>query len=102
MCGADTALANRSTGSRPSLVGSRRSTGPAVGNGRTSQDFGGWDAFHDREQAIACYERHNQQVRDTCPPDRLLEWSVSDGWRPLCRALDLDEPPEPFPHLNRR
>ncbi|HEY7177006.1 MAG TPA: sulfotransferase, partial [Micromonosporaceae bacterium] len=65
-------------------------------------EFGGWEAFHDRGHAIACFERHNQHVRDSCPPGRLLEWSVDEGWSPLCEAFGLDEPDEPFPHLNRR
>ncbi|MFF0374089.1 sulfotransferase [Actinoplanes missouriensis] len=25
-----------------------------------------------------------------------------EGWAPLCRALGVTEPDEPFPHLNRR
>jgi hypothetical protein len=50
--------------------------------------------------AIAAYETHNQRVRDTIPPERLLEWRPGDGWGPICAALDLDEPGEPFPHVN--
>jgi sulfotransferase family protein len=65
-------------------------------------DFGGWERVLDRGHAIACYERHNESVRMLCPPERLVEWTAIDGWEPLCRALDLAVPDEPFPHLNKR
>lgn len=54
----------------------------------------------DREAAIAAYERHNADVRARAPKQRLLEWTASDGWDPLCRALDVPAPAEPFPHAN--
>ena len=41
-------------------------------------------------------------MRATCPPGRLLEWSVADGWEPLCSALGVPVPDEAFPHLNTR
>lgn len=56
--------------------------------------------FLDEEAAVAAFLAHNQHVRDTVPPDRLLEWTASDGWAPLCAALDLPVPDEPFPHAN--
>ena len=65
------------------------------------REFGGWERVLDRDHAIACYERHNQEVRETCPPGRLVEYTVSDGWEPLCRALAAQVPGEPFPHLNQ-
>jgi hypothetical protein len=65
-------------------------------------DFGGWDRVLDRDHAMACFRRHNQYVIDACPPDRLTVWTANQGWAPLCRALDVPEPDEPFPHLNRR
>lgn len=45
-------------------------------------------------------QRFNEEVQLTVPADRLLVWSVSDGWEPLCRFLDLQVPGMPFPHLN--
>jgi hypothetical protein len=54
----------------------------------------------DQDSAIAAYERHNADVRATAPPDRLLEWHPGDGWAPLCAALGVDVPDEPFPHVN--
>ena len=56
-------------------------------------------AWADRDAAIRAYELHNQQVRAAVPG--LVEWSPSDGWEPLCRALNVEPPTEPFPHLNR-
>lgn len=55
---------------------------------------------HEREFAIAGYERHNQHVLDTAPADRLVRYQPGDGWEPLCTALDLPVPDEPFPHTN--
>ncbi|MFB4272338.1 sulfotransferase family protein [Nonomuraea sp. GTA35] len=63
--------------------------------------FGG--AFgdpHDRDRVIAAYERHLAEVRATVPAHRLLEWQPADGWQPLCAALGLPIPDEPFPHEN--
>lgn len=54
----------------------------------------------DKASAIAAFERHNDTVRATAPPDRLLEWHAGDGWEPICRALGVDVPDEPFPHVN--
>lgn len=34
------------------------------------------------------------------PRERLLEWSASDGWEPLCEFLDKPVPDEPFPSGN--
>ncbi len=52
----------------------------------------GKDAFHE----------HYQRVRELVPPDRLLEYRVSEGWEPLCRFLDLEIPDRPFPAGNEQ
>lgn len=57
-------------------------------------------ALDDRDACIAAYERHNAAVRKAVPAERLVEWTASDGWAPLCRALSLPVPAEPFPHAN--
>lgn len=57
----------------------------------------GWQ---DEETAKAAFLSYNQNVRDTAPPDRLLEWSAGDGWEPICERLGLPVPGEPFPHVN--
>ena len=56
--------------------------------------------WSDRDAAIAAYERHNQHVRDAVPANRLVEWRPGDGWEPICAALEIDVPTEPFPHTN--
>lgn len=66
-----------------------------------------WDGvfegrFDDRRHAIGVYEQHNARVRSTVPAERLVEFTLGDGWGPLCDALGLPEPDEPFPHLNDR
>ena len=58
-----------------------------------------WD---DAARAQEFYERHNEQVRREAPPSRLLEWQARDGWEPLCRALGMPVPDEPFPRVNTR
>ena len=57
-------------------------------------------AITDRSSAIAAYEAHNARVRATVPAARLLEWDATDGWAPLCAALDLPVPEQAFPHTN--
>jgi len=57
-------------------------------------------AIHDRARAIAAYEQHNARVRATAPRDRLIEWRPGDAWTPLCQALGVPVPAEPFPHVN--
>lgn len=54
----------------------------------------------DRAHVIACYERHNAEVKRSIPPDRLLVYEVSEGWSPLCRFLGAPIPDEPFPKVN--
>lgn len=51
--------------------------------------------------AIAAYERHNEDVRRSSPPERLIDWRPGDGWDPICAALELPVPDQPFPHENK-
>jgi hypothetical protein len=60
------------------------------------------DLWEDRAVAEAFYERHNASVRRHAPAERLLEWRAIDGWEPLCAALGVPVPDEPFPHTNTR
>lgn len=53
-------------------------------------------------QMIEAMNRHNEEVKRTIPPERLLVWSVTEGWGPLCEFLELPVPQEPFPHVNDR
>ena len=56
--------------------------------------------YADQGAAMAAYEAHNQAVRDSVEPGRLIEWRPKDGWGPICRGLGIAEPEEPFPHVN--
>lgn len=57
-------------------------------------------ALDDREACIAAFERHNAEVRRRVPAARLLEWRASEGWAPLCAALGVPVPSDPFPRVN--
>jgi hypothetical protein len=48
-------------------------------------------------EAIA---RYQEQVQRNIPEDRLLVWSVGEGWEPLCNFLEVDVPDAQFPRLN--
>lgn len=54
----------------------------------------------DPERMKSAMEQFNQEVQQTVPANRLLVWSVSDGWEPLCQFLEVPVPNTPFPHLN--
>lgn len=54
----------------------------------------------DRAACIEAFERHNARVRRNIPPPRLVEWHPGDGWAPLCAALGVAVPDDPFPHRN--
>jgi hypothetical protein len=56
--------------------------------------------WRDDDAAMAAYDRHNDSVRREVPTQRLVEWQPGDGWEPLCAALRLAIPDEPFPHVN--
>lgn len=55
-----------------------------------------------KRAAIAAYEKHNADVRARAPKSRLVEYQPGDGWEPLCKALGVPVPNEPFPHTNTR
>lgn len=51
---------------------------------------------------IAAYEQHQATVVQSIAPERLLVYSVREGWGPLCRFLGLPCPRTPFPRANDR
>jgi len=57
----------------------------------------GWE---DESTAKRAYEAHNAAVRAEVAPARLVEWQPGDGWEPLCTALAVAVPDDPFPHVN--
>lgn len=46
------------------------------------------------------YREHMAMVRGLVPPERLLEWTVEDGWAPLCKFLGKEVPKKEFPKGN--
>lgn len=60
--------------------------------------FGG--RFEDKRYAIEVFNRHNEEVRQRVPEERLLIYEVKEGWGPLCEFLGVEEPDKPFPHRN--
>jgi hypothetical protein len=56
--------------------------------------------FADEAAAKALYDEHNAHVRAAAPAERFLEYRAGAGWEPLCDALSLPVPDEPFPHAN--
>jgi sulfotransferase family protein len=50
--------------------------------------------------AMAAYERHNERVRSQVPSEQLIDWRPGDGWQPICAALGVAVPSDPFPHEN--
>ena len=54
----------------------------------------------DHDHAIAVYRAHNEAVKRTIPPERLLVYDVSEGWAPLCKHLGVVVPETPFPRTN--
>jgi hypothetical protein len=56
--------------------------------------------WNDPTAAKRAYELHNETVRATVPPERLVDWQPGDGWEPICAALGVAVPDAPFPHVN--
>jgi hypothetical protein len=56
--------------------------------------------WRDEAAAKKAFVEHNEAVRAEIPADRLVEWQPGDGWEPLCRAVGVAVPSEPFPHVN--
>ncbi len=66
-----------------------------------------WQRSHqgcmdDRDAAIALYRQHIEEVQASVPPERLLVFSVEQGWPPLCEFLDVAVPATTFPNVNDR
>ena len=50
---------------------------------------------------IEHYRRGHDEARSLVPPDRRLEYSVEQGWGPLCEVLGVEVPVgRAFPMIN--
>lgn len=75
------------------------SRAPQVARDLASQK--GFRDVEDRQQTIEAFNRWNEEVKETIPPERLLIYEVREGWEPLCDFLGVEAPEDkPFPHLN--
>ena len=66
-----------------------------------------WDGvfglrMDEKEHVINCFERHNQDVIDSVPRDKLLVIEPGDGWAPLCEFLEVDVPEAAYPRINSK
>lgn len=59
-----------------------------------------FDGSLDEANAIGAFNAHNDDVRRSVPPKRLLVYEVEQGWEPLCAFLGLPVPATPFPKIN--
>jgi hypothetical protein len=64
--------------------------------------YGVRNAIEMRPVAKDCYRQHYAVIRAAVPEDRLLEYRLEDGWKPLCEFLDKGLPDVPFPVKNMR
>lgn len=55
-----------------------------------------------RDELLRRYDEHVDEVRAAFGDDRLLVWSVAEGWPRLCAHLGVHVPDEPFPRVNDR
>jgi hypothetical protein len=58
--------------------------------------------MNDRASAIAEYKQHVEDVKAAVPPEKLLIFTVDQGWEPLCKFLGVPVPATPFPNVNDR
>jgi len=53
-----------------------------------------------RGQGLEFYNKYVEKIKATVPAERLLVFNVKEGWKPLCDALKLPIPAQPFPSVN--
>jgi hypothetical protein len=58
--------------------------------------------YNDKEFMLDYYQKHIERIRKLVPKEQLLEFKLSEGWKPICDFLGHEVPNEPFPHLNDR
>jgi hypothetical protein len=64
------------------------------------EEGGAFAGATDEAGLIAAMERWNAQVQADVPAERLLVWTPSDGFEPLCEFLEIEIPEEEMPRLN--
>ncbi|KAF5723494.1 hypothetical protein FMUND_1818 [Fusarium mundagurra] len=74
-------------------------TTPMAVMSRTYSKFCWDDDFE--KNGLALFRRHNEQVRSASKERKFLEYTVGDGWEPLCTFLKVPVPENiPFPRTD--
>ena len=50
--------------------------------------------------SVKFYTNWVENVKENVPSDKLLVFDVKEGWKPLCKFLDVPVPGAPFPWDN--
>lgn len=53
-----------------------------------------------KERCLSGYRDHAERVKRVVPPEKLLVFNLSDGYRPLAEFLGKSVPDEPFPYTD--
>ena len=78
---------------------------------RKEKEFGEWamemiwesvfqNKMEDRSYVIGKFEKHNEQVIEEVPAERLLVFEAGEGWEKLCDFLEVPVPATVFPKVN--
>jgi hypothetical protein len=63
------------------------------------------DMCHYKDMFMTRYKKHNEEVIQGVPKEKLLVMNIADGqnnsWEELCTFLNLPIPSVPFPHTNK-
>jgi sulfotransferase family protein len=58
--------------------------------------------MNDKAKAVARYNAYAEEVKAAVPPEKLLVFTVDQGWGPLCAFLGAPQPAMQFPNTNDR
>ncbi|KAL8827164.1 MAG: hypothetical protein Q9170_007122 [Blastenia crenularia] len=58
------------------------------------------DPVKKRENWINGYLKAYEEARRVVPQEKRLDFSLSQGWEPLCKFLGNEVPDKPFPHVH--
>lgn len=64
--------------------------------------YGARNVSEMRQVAKDRYRQHYAEIRAAVPEERLLDFRLEDGWKPLCKFLGKEIPETPFPVKNKR
>jgi len=68
-------------------------------NGKMLDNEFGSDLLN-KSEVIKRFNARNEEVLKTVPKERLLVYTVKEGWEPLCKFLNIPVPSTPFPVSN--